>query len=64
MWQAATGQAPALASTADRMLYKLWTSRTQKMATAEFCQYKTEKPFVTSPSHKNVSDYYYSGPVG
>jgi hypothetical protein len=56
MWQAATGQRPALASTADSVLSKLKTGRPQGEWTEKFCQPKVEKSFRIPPSQRSLSN--------
>lgn len=52
----AMGQKTALASTANSMLFKLWTRRTQRKSTAELCYDKTDESFIIPASQKNLSD--------
>lgn len=52
----ATGQKTALASTANSMLFKLRTSRTQRKSNAELCCDKTDESFIIPASQKNLSD--------
>lgn len=53
MWQAATGQEIALASTADSLLSK---QDTQRKSTAKPSQDKVEKAFIISASQEKLPD--------